>query len=113
MKERDVALSPIPQSEGILKNRPVLLLSQLPPFNHFLAFDISSQTQQYIKDFDELITIDDKDFKQSGLLSDSIVRLFFLAVIPKKRILGSIGFIPKQRLKILQARLSNYLVKNQ
>ena len=106
--------SPIPQADGNIKNRLVLLMRELPAYNDFLVCGISSQIQQYLKEYDEIITKDHPDFIESGLLSDSVIRLFFLAVLPQKKILGSIGKISKERLEKLQKRLSDYLIaKNQ
>ena len=51
------------------------------------------------------------DFSTSGLLADSVIRLGFLAVLPRKSILGSIGAISPQRHRRLLHRLSAYLVE--
>ncbi len=40
-----------------------------------------------------------------------MIRLGFLAVLPRSRILGSIGAISLERRKRLLKRLSDYLVK--
>jgi len=37
MKEGDVALSPLPQADGQIKNRPVILLRRLPGFSDWLV----------------------------------------------------------------------------
>jgi mRNA interferase MazF len=62
--------------------------------------------------FDELITSQDNDFTASGLVSDSFIRLGFLAVLPRHNIIGSIGSISPERHARLLHRLSIYLVKN-
>ena len=91
MREADVILTPLPQADGAMKNRPALLLRELPPFGDFLACGISTQLRQVVPEFDEVITGADADFASSGLLSDSVIRLGFLAVLPRQRILGVIG----------------------
>ena len=43
MNEGDLALAPLPQADGQIKNRPVVLLWRLPPFGDFLVCGISTQ----------------------------------------------------------------------
>lgn len=49
--ESDIVLVAIPQADGTLKNRPVLLLRRLPRFNDFLVCGISTQLTQEVKNF--------------------------------------------------------------
>jgi hypothetical protein len=42
MTEGDIALASLPQADGHIKNRPVLLLRRLPPFDDFLVCGIST-----------------------------------------------------------------------
>ncbi len=112
MKEGDVVLAALPQSDGQTKLRPVLLLRQLPPpYNDFLACGISTQIHQKIENFDELLTNEDDDFNNSGLLKESIIRLSFLTVVPSNILAGTIGKISESRNKKLLKRLSDYLIK--
>ncbi|MDZ7626593.1 MAG: type II toxin-antitoxin system PemK/MazF family toxin [Ignavibacteriaceae bacterium] len=112
MKEGDVVLTILPQADGKSKLRPVLLLRELPPpYNDFLVCGISTQLHQMIKGFDELISTPDDDFKISGLIQESIIRLNFLAVIPLNLIAGSIGRISEIRHQKILQRLSDYLLK--
>ncbi len=113
MKEGDVVLAALPQADGKSKLRPVLLLRQLPsPYNDFLVCGISTQIHQLIKNFDELISEKDNDFKDSGIIKDSIIRLSFLAVAPINLVAGKIGRISEFRHKKLLKRLSDYLIKD-
>ena len=79
MKEADVALTPIPQADDRIKNRPVIILRELPKYNDFLVCGVSTQLNQYVKDFDEIIATTDLDYKSSGLIAASVIRLGFLA----------------------------------
>lgn len=45
-------------------------------------------------------------------MRDSVVRLSFLAVVPSKAVMGSIGSIAPERHRSLLHRLSAYLVEN-
>lgn len=85
MKEGDIALAALPQMDGENKIRPVLLLRQLPgPYYDFLVCGISSQTHQMIKNFDDIITELDDDFKKSGIIKESIIRFKFSCRYTKK-----------------------------
>ena len=42
MKEGDVILTPILQADAIAKNRPALILRELPPFQDLLVCGIST-----------------------------------------------------------------------
>jgi len=85
VKEGDIILTQIPQSDGTLKTRPALVLRELPPFRDLLVCGISTQTHQAVRGFDEVILRTDSDFSDTGLMSDSVARLGFLAVLPRSR----------------------------
>ena len=112
MTEADIVLTPLPQADGIVKNRPALLLRQLPPFGDFLACGISTQLHQAVPEFDDVISRTDSDFPTSGLVADSVIRLGFLAVLPRQRILGSIGKIAAGRHARLLRNLGEHLMAN-
>jgi mRNA interferase MazF len=111
MKEGDVILTPIPQANGQVKNRPALFLREMPPFNDALVCGISTQLRQEVKGFDEIIGQNDPDFGSSGLVQDSLIRLGFLAIVPRNKIIGSIGSISPARRKRLLQNLNDYLAK--
>lgn len=73
MKEGDVVLTPIPQADGRVKNRPAIALREMPGYRDLLVCGVSTQLKQYIKDFDEIISPTDDDFESSGLLSKSVI----------------------------------------
>lgn len=112
MKQGNVVLTPLPQADGQIKNRPALFLRVMPPFNDALVCDISTQLHQQVPDFDELITSQDSDFVSSRLVADSLIRLGFLAVIPQSKLIGSIGSISPPRHKRLLENLSDYLLSS-
>ena len=111
MKEGSIILTPIPQADGQLKNRPALYLRELPPFRDMLVCGISTQVHQAVEGFDKIIVKDDSDYALSGLVADSIIRLGFLAVIPRKNVIGSIGSISSKRHARLLKQLSKHLEK--
>jgi mRNA interferase MazF len=112
MKEGDVILTPIPQADGKVKNRPAILLCELPSYGDLLVCGVSTQLHHYVQDFDEIIHPTDADFPSSGLVDASLIRLSFLAVLPRRNIAGSIGSIAPERHRRLLMALSAYLVRN-
>lgn len=111
MKEGDVILTPMPQADGRVKNRPAIFLREMLPFRDALVCGISTQIHQLAPGLDEVITSQDDDYPGSGLVSDSLIRLGFLAVLPRRNILGSIGSISPDRHRRLLRKLSEYLVQ--
>ena len=111
MKESDVVLTPVPQADGTVKNRPAILLREFPPYNDYLVCGVSTQLHQEVKGLDEMISTSDPDFGSSGLKSESLIRLGFLAMLPRTRIAGSIGSISAERHQILLKTLADYLTK--
>jgi mRNA interferase MazF len=111
MKEGDVVLVSLIQSDGKSKVRPALILKKMPPFNDLLVCGISSQLSQRVLNFDEIINLNDRDFRQSGLVQPSLIRLGFLTVLSTKTLMGSIGSILPVRLERLQKTLSGYLIR--
>jgi len=112
MTEADIVLTPLPQADWIVKNRSALLLRQLPPFGDFLACGISTQLHHAVPEFDDVISVTDSDFSASGLVADSVIRLGFLAVLPRQKILGSIGKIADERHARLLRNLGEHLMAN-
>ena len=109
MNEGDIALTPLPQANGLPKPRPAVLLRQMPPFGDWLVCGVSTQLQQRVPDFDEVIRPADADFAGSGLKSASVIRLGYLTVLSGTRLLGIIGRVPSNRHRQLLERLSEHL----
>ena len=100
-----------PQTDLVVgKTRPALLLAPLPSdYDDWLVCMISTQTQQTVLGIDEAISISDSDFSQSGLKTDSIVRLTRLAVVSDSIFLGTTGEISAERLENLKNKLANWI----
>jgi mRNA interferase MazF len=111
VKEGDVVLTPLPQADGRVKNRPCIALRQMPGFGDWLVCGVSTQLHQEVPGFDEPILADAADFGTSGLKAPSLIRLGFLAVLPEDRLLGAIGTLARERHRRLLQRLSAYLAQ--
>lgn len=75
MKEGDVILAPIPQADGSVKNRPAVVLREMPRYRDLLVCGVSTQLHQRVAGFDEIISPGAADFAASGLLAESLIRL--------------------------------------
>ena len=109
MKEGDVIILPMAQADARTKNRPAIVLREMPPFRDMLVCGVSTQLHQAVPDFDETITPNDGDFKSSGLVSGSLIRLAFLLLVPRRKITGSVGSISSERHARLLQKLADYL----
>jgi mRNA interferase MazF len=111
MKPGDIVLISLPQSDKKLKKRPALLLKKMPGFGDWLVCGVSTQLHQHIPDFDEIIDKTHPDFKSSGLLAPSLVRLTFIAVVPASDIPGTIGCLGALTITKIIGNLINFLKK--
>ncbi len=68
MKEGDVALAPLPQADGQVKNRPAVVLRTMPPHGDLMVCGVSTQLHHEVAGFDEVVREDDADFTTSGLM---------------------------------------------
>lgn len=109
MKEGDVVLTPLPQADGQIKNRPAIGLREMLPFGDLLVCGVSTQLHHEVADFDDPVSPGDSDFAGSGLKTLSLIRLGFLAVLPPSSFLGAIGSINQARHRRLLERLCTYL----
>jgi mRNA interferase MazF len=109
MKEGDIVLALLPQTDGQKKNRPAVVLRRMPGFGDLLVCGISTQLRQQVAGFDEIIEPSHLDFQTSGLKAPSLIRLGFLAALPASSFIGTIGFISGQRHQRLLSRLCAHL----
>ena len=68
MKSGDIVLASLPQADGKTKLRPALVLKQMLPYKDLLVCGISTQINQEVLGFDEIINANDIDFIESGLI---------------------------------------------
>jgi len=111
MNQGDVILTPVPQANGVIKNRPAIFLREMPPYRDMLVCGVSTQLHREVKGFDEVIELSDEDFATTGLRSESLIRLGFIALLPRSAVIGCIGAISSERHKRLLKKLADYLMK--
>ncbi len=92
------------------KPRPVPLIAPLPgPYDDWLVSMLSTQLQQAVAGFDEMIDETQNDFQTSGLKVASVIRIARLAVVPASMLVGSIGEISSERLQRIRQKLAGWI----
>ena len=109
MKSGDVIVTPLPQADGVRKNRPALVLGAMRPYGDLLVCGISTQRHAFVDGFDETLSPGDPDFSAAGLTAPSLIRLGFLSTIPLSEIKGRIGTVSGTRHQRLLGRLAAHL----
>ena len=109
--EGQIVLFKFPQTDQTVgKLRPALVLRRLlGQHNDWLICMVSSNLDQRILDFDEIITPNDSDFKESGLKVPSLIRIGRLAVVEGDILLGKLGQIDVQRLLRIKQKLARWI----
>lgn len=104
-----IVLTAIPQADGDIKNRPALLLTQMPGQKDWLVCGISRSQFLAVPGFDEVLLDSDPEFKASGLKVSGVIRAGFVSVLPEQRFEGVLGGIKEVRAKGILSRLAKYL----
>jgi mRNA interferase MazF len=112
ISEGQIVLFRFPQTDQTAgKLRPALVLRRLPgQHNDWLICMISSNLDQEVPEFDEVIIPDDLDFKESGLKVPSLIRIGRIAVVDGSILLGKLGQIDTQRLIRIRHKLSHWIL---
>jgi mRNA interferase MazF len=111
IREGQIVLFRFPQTDQQSgKLRPALVVRKLPSKNEdWLICMISSQLSQEIPGFDEIISPDDPDFKDSSLKLPSLIRIGRLALVNVNILAGSIGHVADTRLTRIRQNLSKWI----
>ena len=106
-----IALLEFPQTDlTVGKSRPVLLLARAAGhYDDWLVCMFSTQLQQAILDFDEIVGAEDKDFPSSGLTIPSVIRLARLALVSSNQLLGKIGQINWERMTRIRRKIAAWI----
>jgi len=70
---------------------------------------ISTQLQQALEGFDEVIDQSQSDFHSSGLRVASVVRVARLAMVSADVLVGAIGEIGPERLQRIRQKLASWI----
>ncbi len=110
-EEGQIVLYDFPETNWqVSKIRPALLLKRLPgTYDDWLLCMITRRVHQVIANFDLILSPKDTDFNDSGLRSESLIRIARLAVVDGELLKGSIGKLSNQKLLLVQSRLAYWL----
>jgi mRNA interferase MazF len=112
IEEGQIVLFRFPQTDlkdG--KHRPALVIRKVPgDYDDWLICMISTRLYQQQTGLDEIISIEDEDFKESGLKTQSVIRASRLAVVEKEILLGKLGQISQQRLHRIKEKITNWIM---
>lgn len=73
---------------------------------------ISSRAYQYNEKLDEIITPQDSDYQDSGLKTESVIRISRLAVVEKEVLIGKIGKLSPERLRRIKEKLGKWIMES-
>lgn len=108
MENGKIAITYLPQADGVRKNRPVLVLSRVPPFGDYLVCGISTQLHSALPGLDEVLDERCADFPSSGLARPSVIRVLYLGTVAPADIKGFLGSISRERFRNIAKTLANH-----
>jgi len=95
------------------KLRPALLIAPLPgKYGDWLVCMISSQINQAINNFDEIVYENSIDFVRSGLKKASVIRISRLSIVSEEILFGTTGEIANERLHRIKQKLAKWIEGN-
>jgi mRNA interferase MazF len=102
-----VVLVPFPFEDfSTRKVRPALCLSEpMGKFEHVLVAFISSKISDQLEDSELEIRPEDQDWKATGLIVPSILKLHKMVSLPKNLILRELGVFPISKMKEVEKRI--------
>ncbi len=106
----DIVLTPFPFTDlSQNKVRPALILGTQKNGDDVTVCFISSNTQNKIQALEVLIDSKDKNFRQTGLKTDSTIKVTKIATLDKIVILGQIGKLDALKMVKVKKILKIYL----
>ncbi|MDX5346550.1 MAG: type II toxin-antitoxin system PemK/MazF family toxin [Hymenobacteraceae bacterium] len=104
-----VILVPFPFDDfSATKVRPAICLThETGIYEHVVIAFINSQLPESFLASELLIEKKDKDFKQTGLAVDSVIKLHKLVTIPKQLIKRELGKVSANQLAAINQKLKN------
>lgn len=99
-KKGKVILTPFPFTDlSISKVRPAVIVSDSTQGDDIVVAFVSSTKIKRLQKTDVAVNSSSKTFAQTGLKSDSIIKVAKIATLDKKIILGEIGNLDKDTVK--------------
>ncbi len=113
-KAGQIVLIKFPQTDFKgFKLRPALLIAPLPgKYGDWLICMISTQINQAINNFDEIVYEDSNDFVLSGLKKASVIRISRLSIVTEDILFGNTGEIANERLHCIKLKIAKWISGN-
>jgi len=107
MKRGTVVLAPFPFTDlTTIKRRPAVIVSKINPSkNDLIIAFISSVVSPNLSETDLYLDFNDPDFKNTGLIKTSIIKVDKLMTIEKQLFTGELGCLSDRLLRELDAKL--------
>ncbi|MBU0567987.1 type II toxin-antitoxin system PemK/MazF family toxin [bacterium] len=106
MKKGTVVLTPFPFTDlSANKIRPAVVISSSARKGDDIIVAFISSVITELIETDLHLRKDHPDFKQTGLKTDSIIKLDKLATISKEIVLGSLGSLPDSLILLMNQKL--------
>lgn len=109
MEAGQVVRATLPQADGELKPRPVVLVRQFPPYGDWLVCGISKSVHSAVPGFDIVLDHTHPDFISARLAYPGVIRLGFLNAISRYEIEGALGRISEGTHALIVERLVAHL----
>ncbi len=112
IEEGQIVLFRFPQTNlEESKLRPALVIRKVPgEYDDWLICMISSRFHQKHIELDEIIGPKDKDFRDSGLKTTSVIRTSRLAIIEREILSGKLGNISSLRLQRIKENITKWIL---
>ena len=111
MKAGDICKVGIVQPDGSVKDRPVVLIKEVPPFNDWIVAVITSKLRNMDPSIDYLLEDSASGFSNTGLRKTSLIRMGLINTVNTRVIKGVIGELPYGVLNTLKTNLSQFIMK--
>lgn len=102
-----IVLVPFPFEDfSTRKVRPALCLSEpIGKFEHVIVAFISSKISDQLEESEFEIKPEEEEWRQTGLIVPSVLKLHKMISLPKTLILRELGYFPKSKLEDLEKRI--------
>jgi len=105
-KKNTIVLIPFPFTDlTAIKVRPAVIVSGCKTDDDIIVSFISSKKTKRLHKMDVKIQSKDKNFKQTGLKTDSLIKVGKLATLSKKIVLGELGNVSESTGKEINKKL--------
>ena len=110
---REAGVASVPPSEPRGRQATPSVIDCAGPGDYpdWLVAMVSSQLEQAIPGFDEVIREENADFPASGLKQSSVIRAGRLAVTNSELLLGAIGEISSERLVRIRRHIADWILE--